>query len=326
MRELDPLVARAPVERARAGARRDAEDVRPAAVARSTGAGSRARERRGKNLLFPTADGELVLRVHLMSAGRLRYLAARSEDARRRRCSGSASPTAASSSSPRRAEEARRASGSSTPDAARRRSSRTSAPTRSTSTPTRWPRSSARERRQLHPLLRDQRALAGIGRAHANEILLARAALAVQALDRARRRRGRAARERDPRRPRRARSQLRERARATTTSTSSTTASASRARSAATRRSRASTSRSTRSLLPDLPDGRPGAQGPAALAAAALARSSHGIPRSVNEMNDAALASSDVQASAPAVELALSRAGVTGVQKAIRIRRGAPRR
>ena len=29
----------------------------------------------------------------------------------------------------------------------------------------------ARERRQLHPFLRDQRALAGIGRAHANEIL-----------------------------------------------------------------------------------------------------------------------------------------------------------
>jgi formamidopyrimidine-DNA glycosylase len=29
----------------------------------------------------------------------------------------------------------------------------------------------ARERRQLHPLLRDQRAISGIGRAHANEIL-----------------------------------------------------------------------------------------------------------------------------------------------------------
>ena len=29
-----------------------------------------------------------------------------------------------------------------------------------------------RERRQLHPLLRDQRAIAGIGRAHANEVLL----------------------------------------------------------------------------------------------------------------------------------------------------------
>src|SRR3954469_20513597 len=33
-------------------------------------------ERRAKRLLFPTADGELVLLVHLMSAGRLRYLAA----------------------------------------------------------------------------------------------------------------------------------------------------------------------------------------------------------------------------------------------------------
>src|ERR671933_144957 len=33
-------------------------------------------QRRGKRLLFPTDDGELVLLVHLMSAGRLRYLAA----------------------------------------------------------------------------------------------------------------------------------------------------------------------------------------------------------------------------------------------------------
>src|SRR5206468_7627987 len=32
--------------------------------------------RRAKRLLFPTDDGELVLMVHLMSAGRLRYLAA----------------------------------------------------------------------------------------------------------------------------------------------------------------------------------------------------------------------------------------------------------
>src|SRR3954454_8582184 len=32
-------------------------------------------ERRGKRLLFPTEDGELVLLVHLMTAGRLRYLA-----------------------------------------------------------------------------------------------------------------------------------------------------------------------------------------------------------------------------------------------------------
>src|SRR5437867_12549951 len=30
--------------------------------------------RRGKRLLFPTEDGELTLLVHLMAAGRLRYL------------------------------------------------------------------------------------------------------------------------------------------------------------------------------------------------------------------------------------------------------------
>jgi formamidopyrimidine-DNA glycosylase len=35
----------------------------------------RGAERRGKRLLFPTEDGELVLLVHLMTAGRLKYLA-----------------------------------------------------------------------------------------------------------------------------------------------------------------------------------------------------------------------------------------------------------
>ena len=51
------------------------------------------------------------------------------------------------------------------------RSSRTSGRRRSASAPSGSARSSASDRRQLHPLLRDQRALAGIGRAHANEIL-----------------------------------------------------------------------------------------------------------------------------------------------------------
>src|SRR5581483_8878115 len=36
----------------------------------------RAAERRGKRLLFPTEDGELVLLVHLMTAGRLKFLRA----------------------------------------------------------------------------------------------------------------------------------------------------------------------------------------------------------------------------------------------------------
>src|SRR3954452_23271925 len=36
----------------------------------------RGAERRGKRLLFPTEDGELVLLVHLMTAGRLKFLLA----------------------------------------------------------------------------------------------------------------------------------------------------------------------------------------------------------------------------------------------------------
>ena len=53
-------------------AHRHREDVRPADLTLEgrTLSGSR---RRGKNLLFPTEDGKLILRVHLMSAGRLRY-------------------------------------------------------------------------------------------------------------------------------------------------------------------------------------------------------------------------------------------------------------
>src|SRR5206468_3340768 len=38
------------------------------------GEGFAGARRRAKRLLFPTDDGELVLMVHLMSAGRLRYL------------------------------------------------------------------------------------------------------------------------------------------------------------------------------------------------------------------------------------------------------------
>src|SRR6187200_759666 len=36
-------------------------------------------ERRAKRLLFPTEDGELVLLVHLMTAGRLKYLVPRAK-------------------------------------------------------------------------------------------------------------------------------------------------------------------------------------------------------------------------------------------------------
>ena len=73
-RALDDPVSRVPDREGGPGAHRDAEDVRPAAVgARGPAAGGRA-SGAPSGSCFPTEDGELVLLVHLMSAGRLRYL------------------------------------------------------------------------------------------------------------------------------------------------------------------------------------------------------------------------------------------------------------
>jgi formamidopyrimidine-DNA glycosylase len=168
VRELDPLVGLAPVESARAEhvATLKSFDPPPSALAGRRLAGAR---RRGKNLLFPTDDGELVLRVHLMSAGRLRYVPPGGKspktsmfrtrfvdggqlvltEAGKRRRAGVwlLSPAALD------AELAHLG-----PDALELDAARLAAILRA-------------ERRQLHPLLRDQRAIAGIGRAHANEIL-----------------------------------------------------------------------------------------------------------------------------------------------------------
>lgn len=168
VRELAPLVGRAPIESARAEhvATLKSSDPPPSALAGRRLAGA---ERRGKNLLFPTHDGELVLRVHLMSAGRLRYhppggkppktsmFRVRFEDgselvlteAGKRRRAGVwiLSPPVLD------AELAHLG-----PDALGLGATTLTTILRA-------------DRRQLHPLLRDQRALAGIGRAHANEIL-----------------------------------------------------------------------------------------------------------------------------------------------------------
>ncbi|MGZ8697877.1 MAG: DNA-formamidopyrimidine glycosylase family protein, partial [Gaiellaceae bacterium] len=72
VRELDPLVARAPVEQAGPAHIATLKTFDPP-LGTLTGRRFAGAGRRGKNLLFPTDDGELVLRVHLMSAGRLRY-------------------------------------------------------------------------------------------------------------------------------------------------------------------------------------------------------------------------------------------------------------
>ena len=73
VRELDPLVSAHPIERAGPAHVATLKTIDPPLSVAGGGA-TRGRRRRAKNLVFPTEDGELVLRVHLMSAGRIRYL------------------------------------------------------------------------------------------------------------------------------------------------------------------------------------------------------------------------------------------------------------
>ncbi|MBV8479500.1 MAG: Fpg/Nei family DNA glycosylase [Actinobacteria bacterium] len=129
----------------------------------------RGAERRGKRLFFPTEDGELVLVVHLMTSGRLKFLRAGekapkvpafalefeggsklvlTENARRKRAGvWLLTPEAAEEEVAHLGPEALGIGEAALADILRRESHR------------------------LHPLLRDQRAIAGIGRAWSNEIL-----------------------------------------------------------------------------------------------------------------------------------------------------------
>jgi formamidopyrimidine-DNA glycosylase len=167
-RSLDEPVSLAPVEHAglaHLATLKTAEPPLRALEGRRL-AGAR---RRGKRLLFPTDDGELVLVVHLMSAGRLRLLAAQkrgpkapafqlafaggtrlvlTEPGKRKRAG-------VWLLTPAMAEQELAHLG---PDALGLEPATLTGLCRG-------------ERRQLHGLLRDQRVLAGIGRAWANEIL-----------------------------------------------------------------------------------------------------------------------------------------------------------
>jgi formamidopyrimidine-DNA glycosylase len=126
-------------------------------------------ERRGKRLLFPTEDGELVLLIHLMTAGRLKYLrpgeAGPKTTAFRLQFEGGAQLVLTEAGAKKRAgvwlltpEEAEAQLGHLGPEAYGIGAERLG-------------EICAGESRRLHSLLRDQRALAGIGRAWANEIL-----------------------------------------------------------------------------------------------------------------------------------------------------------
>ena len=126
-------------------------------------------QRRGKRLLFPTDDDELVLLLHLMTAGRLKHLrageAGPKTPAFRLQFEGGAQLVLTEAGAKKRAgvwlltpEEADAELEHLGPEAYG-------------IGPERLAEISANESRRLHSFLRDQRLLAGIGRAWANEIL-----------------------------------------------------------------------------------------------------------------------------------------------------------
>ncbi len=167
-RQLDDPVSAFPV--AKAGPAHIATlktfDPPPAAL---EGRRLRGAERRGKRLLFPTEDGELVLLVHLMTAGRLKYVAAGGtapkSPAFRLEFAGGGQLVLTENAKKKRAgvwlltpEGADAELAHLGPEADELDAERLGEILHS-------------ESRRLHALLRDQRLIAGIGRAWANEIL-----------------------------------------------------------------------------------------------------------------------------------------------------------
>jgi formamidopyrimidine-DNA glycosylase len=167
-RLLDPDVKRSPVAEAGPAHVATLKTIDPP-LAALRGERLQGARRRAKRFLFPTDDGELVLMVHLMSAGRLRYL--RPGDAGpktplfRLRFVDGGSLVLTEAGAKRRAgvwllrpdglEEALAHLG---PEADELDAASLG-------------RILASDSRRLHSLLRDQRLIAGIGRAWANEIL-----------------------------------------------------------------------------------------------------------------------------------------------------------
>jgi formamidopyrimidine-DNA glycosylase len=126
-------------------------------------------ERRAKRLLFPTADGELVLLIHLMSAGRLRYLRAGERGPKApafRLVFEAGAQLVLTEAGPKK-----RAGVWLLPPAAVAVELAHLGPEALGLGAERLGEILAADNRRLHSLLRDQRAVAGIGRAWANEIL-----------------------------------------------------------------------------------------------------------------------------------------------------------
>jgi formamidopyrimidine-DNA glycosylase len=127
-------------------------------------------ERRGKNLLFPTEDGELVLHIHLMSAGRLRHLRFGEKQPKTpafRLTFEDGSSLVLTEGGPKKRAKV----GLYRPDEIEAELAHLG-PEAYELGPERLGEILAADSRRLHAFLRDQRCIAGIGRAWANEILL----------------------------------------------------------------------------------------------------------------------------------------------------------
>jgi formamidopyrimidine-DNA glycosylase len=168
VRELDPLVSFSPIDRAGPAHVATLKTIDPP-LSSLEGRRLAGARRRGKHLLFPTEDGELVLRVHLMTAGRLRFLHPGAKGPKtpmfRLRFSGGGELVLTEAGKKKRAGVWLTTPEQCEADLAHLGPDALDLDTASLAQILR------RERRQLHPLLRDQRLLVGIGRAHANEIL-----------------------------------------------------------------------------------------------------------------------------------------------------------
>ena len=167
-RALDEPVRAAPVERAGPAHVATLKTFDPP-LAALAGRRLDGAERRGKRLLLPTDDGELVLLVHLMTAGRLRYLAAGSSGPKtpafRLRFEDGGELVLTEAGAKKRAGVWLL-----TPEAAELELAHLGPEALGLEVEVLAAILGDRSRR-LHSLLRDQQALAGIGRAWANEIL-----------------------------------------------------------------------------------------------------------------------------------------------------------
>jgi formamidopyrimidine-DNA glycosylase len=167
-RQLDPLVKRSPIEQAGPAHIATLKTFDPPLKVLE-GEGLRGVERRAKRFLLPTDDGELVLLVHLMSAGRLKYVpkggkGAKTPVFRLRFVDGGELQLTEAGSKKRAGVWLLR------PEAAEAELAHLGPEANELDAPD-VAGILASDSRRLHSLLRDQRSISGIGRAWANEIL-----------------------------------------------------------------------------------------------------------------------------------------------------------